>query len=139
MPNIDSFKCDNCDFTLPSGWDGYTYVKDNSGKKIICPHPGESDTIAEVLGLDDNDIGGFPWLPPQDEAMQKLLMEKTGFNSHCVCLNCLNKFDLDVMKEERICPECNLKTVKTELEMVGQQCPKCKEGTIRKLWTGIIS
>lgn len=42
-------------------------------------------------------------------------------------------------KDKRECPECKSKSVKTELELVGQPCPKCKEGIIEKIWTGCVS
>ena len=42
-------------------------------------------------------------------------------------------------KDKRQCPECKSKNVKTELEMVGEPCPKCKDGMIEEIWTGAIS
>ena len=140
MPAINLYKCTNCDLSLPSGWGGYTYVKDDNDNKVVCPHPGESVTIAKVLGLNRNDISGFPWIPQvYDDKVLDLLIERTGFNSHCICLNCLNQFDLDVDTDERICSNCNSDQVKTELEQVGQQCPKCKTGKVEMFETGIIS
>jgi len=42
-------------------------------------------------------------------------------------------------KDKRECPECKSKNVKTELAMVGETCPKCKEGVIEEIFTGAIS
>ena len=39
MPPIDDYKCNKCGLSLPSGWGGYIYVIDGSGKRIVCPHP----------------------------------------------------------------------------------------------------
>jgi hypothetical protein len=52
------------------------------------------------------------------------------FNSH---------FRAKPKKDERECPRCKAKNVKTELEIVGEPCPKCKEGVIEEIWTGAIS
>lgn len=51
MPPINEYKCNKCGFSLPMGWGGYIYVQDDNGKRIVCPHPGEGQTVAEVLGL----------------------------------------------------------------------------------------
>ena len=50
MPPINDFKCDKCGFQLPSGWGGYMYVTDQTGKRIVCPHPCEFATVSQVLG-----------------------------------------------------------------------------------------
>ena len=42
-------------------------------------------------------------------------------------------------KDKRECPKCKSKNVKTELELVGEVCPKCNEGVIEEIWTGAIS
>jgi len=42
-------------------------------------------------------------------------------------------------KDKRECPKCKSKNVKTELEMVGETCPKCKKGVIEEICTGEIS
>jgi DNA-directed RNA polymerase subunit RPC12/RpoP len=43
MPTISDYKCDKCGFSLTSGWGGYMYVMDQTGKRIVCPHPVEID------------------------------------------------------------------------------------------------
>jgi len=103
--------------------------------------------------------------PKEIEALTK---SKIGFNFDCVCLNCLNKFKADVgnaeiieslhkrcydlldgtfkqyympvkPKDDKICPKCGSVNIKTIFELVGQTCPKCKEGIIEEIETGIIS
>ncbi len=120
------------------------YVEDDSGKRIVCPHPGEMRTVAKVLG---------------ENANRELIEARTGFNSYCVCLDCLKQFELDIgddeqsksswryfylyratkRKDERRCPYCNSQNVKTVFELIGSPCPKCKKGVIEEIKTGIIS
>nr|MDO8114645.1 hypothetical protein [Candidatus Sigynarchaeota archaeon] len=131
MPMIMNYKCSNCDFELPSGWGGYTYVVDAKGKRIVCPHPVELSIIEKVLGPD---------------VSREERQRKTGFNSHCICMKCLKQFDADfnIMesgepKDPRRCPKCKSVNVLTENELVGKTCPKCKKGTIQELSTGCKS
>jgi len=124
MPEINHYRCNQCELSLPSGWGGCMYVEDDDGRRIICPHPGERSTVAEALGKD---------------APRELVEARTGFNSHCVCLDCLGQFKLDIKKDDRRCPHCNSRKVKTVRELVGEPCPKCKEGVIEEIWTGWIS
>lgn len=141
MPPINHYRCNQCGFSLPSGWGGYMYVEDDSGKRIVCPHPGERRTVAEVLG---------------ENATRELIKARTGFHSDCVCLDCLEQFELDIgddeqsksswrypwatrRKDKRRCPHCNSQNVKTVFELLGSPCPKCKKGLIEEIVTGIIS
>lgn len=130
MPPVNKYKCNECSFSLQSGWGGYMYVIDENGERKACPHPDE------------------PYL---------LLKTRTGFNSYCICLDCFNQFDLDIgddekvesswkysygainKRDERYCPKCNSPNVKTVLEMIGELCPVCRKGTIEEIFTGIIS
>ena len=146
MPAIFSFKCDSCGFSLHSGWGGYTYVENECGDRIICVHPLEFSKITEVLG---------------EGASVDLILNRTGFNSYCVCIDCLYQFEADfgekdwwnsevdvknngkngsgitTGKDQRRCPKCSSEQVKTVREMVNRTCPKCNKGTIRENCTGI--
>ncbi|NLB70306.1 MAG: hypothetical protein GX804_11625 [Lentisphaerae bacterium] len=122
MPAINDYKCDNCGFCLPSGWGGYMYVIDDDGKRIVCPHPREFATVAEVLG---------------DDAPPELVELRTGFNSYCLCLECLKKVELDLDRDLRECPKCTSNNITSLSELVGHSCPKCKEGTIKEIETGM--
>jgi len=145
MPPINEYKCNKCGFTLEEGWGYCFYVEDDKHKRIDCYHPGERSYVEKVLG---------------EHPSLELVRERTGFNSFCVCLDCLHQFKADLGEEEwspyepylrqhlprpkrekdkRECPKCHSKNVKTELEMVGQTCPKCNEGVIEEIWTGAIS
>ena len=125
-------------------------MENDKGERKACLHPGEQRDVVEVLGK---------------EAPLDLIVEKTGFNSACVCLDCLYQFEADLGvfsgywspffmfnlgkskplyrskegKDKRECPKCKSKNVKTELELVGDTCPQCKEGVIEEIWTEIGS
>lgn len=149
MPAIDEYKCGKCGLTLPDGWGMYLYVEDGKGNRIVCPHPAEVMTVEQVLGKGIS---------------LDVVRERTGFNSCCICLDCLYQFEADLgesycspydrdipsyiasykprlrqEKDKRECPKCKSKSVKTALELVGEACPKCKEGIIEETWTGSIS
>ncbi|MFC1995657.1 hypothetical protein ACFLVM_02130 [Chloroflexota bacterium] len=139
MPRRNEYKCNTCGLNLPLGWGTYMYVTDGDGNRVICYHPSESRYVVEVLG---------------ERPSAELVYQKTGFNSHCLCLECLYQFDADygesywtskgfpddrMVKDKRECPKCKSENVKTELELVGETCPKCKEGIIEKTWTGWVS
>ncbi|MFC1872495.1 hypothetical protein ACFLYV_02100 [Chloroflexota bacterium] len=114
-------------------------MTDDNGNRVICPHPGESNYVVEVLGKNPS---------------AELVNERTGINSHCLCLECLHQFDANfgetywtlnestddrMQKDKRECTKCKSIRVKTEKEMVGEACPKCNEGIIEKIFTGYIS
>lgn len=148
MPHINDYKCNECGLTLERGWGYLFYAEDDKGNRIDCPHPTERRRVEQVLG---------------DRPSLELVRQRTGFDSFCVCQDCLHQFTADLGKPEgywspyelwleandlarpkrekdkRECPNCNSNNVKTELEMVGQTCPKCKEGVIEEIWTGTVS
>lgn len=103
------------------------YVVNDQGKRMACPHPSEFETIKEVTGYSLFD----PNIPKGAIII--------GFNSDCLCPACLNKFDLDVTKDERKCPKCGSGEVHTSEEMVGKECPRCHKGIIEKIDSGCIS
>jgi hypothetical protein len=94
MPSIDIYECDKCGFNLESGWGGEMYVLKQNGDMTRCIHPGERWTIDSVLGEDASD---------------ELIRQRTGFDSDCVCLDCLSQFRLDLKREARICRDCIVK------------------------------
>jgi predicted RNA-binding Zn-ribbon protein involved in translation (DUF1610 family) len=148
MPRINEYRCSKCDLSLPKGWGYYFYVENDKGERIVCYHPRERYDVKQVLG--------------ERASLLEVVRERTGFNSHCICLDCLHQFQADLggsemywspyelyleshlprpkqAKDKRQCPKCKSTNVKTELELVGQTCPKCKEGVIEEVWTERIS
>ncbi|MBU1177296.1 hypothetical protein KKH96_02515 [Patescibacteria group bacterium] len=128
MPKIYEYKCDICGFDLPEGWGGCMYVEDDNGKRITCDHPCEGEAIGNVLGKNPS---------------KELLKKRVGFNSDCICLDCLHQFKADLSskglkdKDKRECPKCKSEKVKTISELVNKPCPKCHKGTIKEIETGI--
>ncbi|RKY86052.1 hypothetical protein DRQ09_06535 [candidate division KSB1 bacterium] len=140
MPPIWLYKCSKCGFHISIGWGGTMYVEDDNGNRIECMHPGEMSTVVKVLGKN---------------LSMELIRKRTGFNSDCICLDCLNFFKADFgdeianpwrfyygatnKKDKRECPGCKSQNVKTVFEMIGQICPKCKDGVIKIFETGLIT
>ena len=146
MPPICKYKCSKCKFKLPEGWGYSFYVENDKGERVPCGHPQEASDVREVLG--------------ERASLLEVVRDRTGFNSDCVCLDCLRQFEADLgeiglspyedeldkhkprlkqEKDKRECPKCKSRNVKTALELVGEPCPKCKEGEIEEMWTGEIS
>ena len=129
MPKIYEYKCDICGLDLPNGWGGCMYVEDDDGKRITCSHPCEEEIIEGVLGKN-----------PSEELREK----RIGFNSDCICLDCLHAFEADLNdgglkdRDKRECPKCKSEKVNTVHELIDKTCPKCKKGTIIKFWRGAM-
>ena len=114
MPLETRYECTDCGFSLPSGAGGHMYVEDDQGKRHVCSHPLEY-TIKELLG---------------EDAPASHVVRRTGCNSDCTCLECLNQFPLDLRKDERRCRSCGSSSVKSTQELSGSACPRCSKGVI---------
>jgi len=141
MPPINKYKCNKCGFLLPEGWGGYAYKEDVKGERMQIPHPAEMWVFFESPGIGK---------------LKEGINETAGFNSDCLCLDCLKLLDLDIgdaedakeswryfygavkRKDERKCFYCNSKNVRTVFELIGKPCPKCKKGIIEEIETGVI-
>jgi hypothetical protein len=117
MPVISLYSCNKCDFQFPEGWGGYTYAVDRRGCRVVCPHPSEGHAIEEVTGLS------------YAEACEAGLV---GHAQHCVCLDCLKQFDLDLERDASACPDCSSARVRSLRASVGKPCPRCKIGLIEQ-------
>ena len=122
MPQVNKFKCNKCDFEMPSGWGGYIYVIDFFGARVICEHPGEGRKVLQVTGFSIT------------EAEQKGLVGKI---SYCICLNCLAQYELDFDKDEKTCKICGSRQIVSEKQLVGNKCPKCKDSDFEEVLTKI--
>jgi hypothetical protein len=123
MPPIHNFRCNKCGFGLPPGWGGHFYVIDDNGNRVIPGHPGEERAIEAILGKN---------------APLEIRKARTGFNSDCLCLDCLHEFQMDTEWDDRLCPRCGSAKVKTTQELIDRPCPKCKLGTMRQIDTGLV-
>lgn len=162
MPPIFEHKCDTCDFTLPSGWGGCIYVVKADGSRMMCPHPGERRLINAVIGrvikethpelaaeydlhqqshlFTDGVRAAFKKVETRvhiEKIRKKITAERTGFNSQCVCLDCLHQFNLDLNRDDRLCLACYSFRVASVDECVGNSCPQCREGKIEAHWWGM--
>lgn len=139
MSNLYSCKCNKCDFETSVSSGGYMYVLDKNGKKVICPHPLEHHTIAEVLKISKDDA--FAWLQRDYEKISEetktLIEDKVGMNFQYICLDCLSESFLDPKREELKCTKCGSSNLKYVADLVNQKCPKCKEGTVEMINKGI--
>jgi len=139
MARLYSIKCNKCDFETSASSGGVMYVLDESGKKVICPHPLEYYTIAEVLKISKDEA--FAWLQKEDEKIseetKKKIEDNIGMNFQYVCLDCYSENFLDKKRDELRCARCGSTNLKYVAELVNQRCPKCKEGTIEMISRGI--
>jgi len=139
MPNLYSIKCNKCDFETNISSGGSMYVFDESGKKVICSHPLEYHTIAKVLKISKDEA--FAWIQKEDEKIseetKKKIEDNIGMNFQYICLDCYSENFLDKKRDELKCAKCDSINLKHASELVKQQCPKCKEGTIEMISKGV--
>jgi DNA-directed RNA polymerase subunit RPC12/RpoP len=123
--------CKKCGLTLLQGVGTTTYIK----------KPG--NFLRKLFGLGDQKI----ILPdPPTSSFSKKLGGKTlqdfieagqmGSITAYICLSCLKTFNLD-SDEVKKCPKCSDTNIKSVLKLVGQPCPKCKDGVIENKRIGI--
>jgi len=84
MPRVNEYQCNKCGLYFPEGWGGYMYVIDEKGNRVRCPHPKEHSIVFEVLGK---------------EATEEEIKNRIGFNSFCLCLDCLTQLELDIGRD----------------------------------------
>ncbi len=158
MPAIYERECNKCDFTLPRGWGGCMYVVDGGGNRVVCRHPLERSTVELVLKKSNPEIvphwKSYYWITfgfrnvfevawakfrgqPEPINIRKMVEERTGFESYCVCQSCLQQFKIDLERDQRICPQCESVNVSNISEMVGRVCPSCGEGRITENRVGV--
>ena len=126
MPHINEYHCtqEGCEFAGPTGWGYYMYAEADDGERINCPHPGERSRARSVIG---------------DNATEEEIDNRTGFNYHCVCIDCIEQFDRDPQQDDLMCPNCDSTAIELLVELVNQPCPKCGEGRFVAEDTGAIA
>jgi DNA-directed RNA polymerase subunit RPC12/RpoP len=139
MSNIFSSKCNKCDFETSVSSGSYLYVLDENGKKIICGHPVEDHTIAEVLKVSRDDA--FAWILQQYDKIsaetKKKIDDSVGMNYQYICLDCFAESYLDKKRDEMRCGKCGSANIVYVAELVNKPCPKCKEGIIQMINKGM--
>ena len=124
MPLLYKFGCDSCDLVLPLGEGGVFYAVDSKGYRVICPHPGEFQTISFITGLS------------YEEAKKQGM---AGFLADSICCACLLQFSLDHDIDDLSCLSCKSGKISGIVGLVGKSCPKCDRGTIIKEDSGIMT
>lgn len=126
MPWIYDYHCTNetCGLAGPSGWGYYMYAEADDGERITCPHPGEQAKAREVIG---------------EDATEEEMDSRTGFNYHCVCIDCVEQFERDPQRDQLRCPNCGSTAIELLVELVGHPCPKCGDGDFIAEDTGAIA
>lgn len=150
MPEIDRYKCNACKFELPMGWGGIAYIEDDEGKRITLTHPIEDSIRERVLNVPQGTLSSFEFDKPKwwwskkrinaskkNKEIYDLAMTRSGFLSNCLCVDCLQKQQLDLEKDERKCINCSSINVKSLRDLLGSTCPNCKKGIIIEIETGI--
>ncbi|RYG59607.1 hypothetical protein EON80_25540 [bacterium] len=152
MPSICKYHCTSCDFTVSPRSDGYLYVTDGEGTRIPCLHPGEFRTVQRVLEASNPEAAKLfaSFIDPYSRwkrgietikaklqgreppiTLERLMRERTGFSSYCVCRQCLHEFDIDLRRDELLCPRCSSGSVSSLRELIGKSCPQCVLGKIK--------
>lgn len=90
----------------------------------------------------------------EEKVIWEVLRERTGLNLFCICLDCQYKFVADPRddkanpwrsgwpikdKDERECPKCKSKNVRSVYELIGKTCPTCGKGMIIEIPMGLIN
>ena len=128
MPRIHRYICKHCGFILHNGLENCFYIINDESKVILAPHPGEISIVKRELGCSMFDL-------PKHKTYQG----RFGWKHFVICTDCLNKFELDLEKENRICKKCESLSIYTCQEMVNKLCPKCGQSKIKEIDTGLMS
>lgn len=126
MPTIHEINCDHCGFQI-SEWNTI-YAIDANGEQVECGF-GYFNDPEKVTGL------------PLLDAFQQ---GRIGHHLQCVCLKCFCQFTIDFPHEPcrwqiawiaanttpEICPCCGSSVVTLGRDMIGKECPVCREGAI---------
>ncbi len=140
-------------------------------ERICCLHPIETFMIRDILGLSryyERPKLSWWWsrkrkekilaeYETEQEKLKPLIQSRTGYNSACICQDCLTHMFLDLgdaeesqkswrsyynafhRRDDRLCPQCGSKNVRSVMELIGQMCPHCKQGKVSEIDTGAIS
>lgn len=82
MPPIGHLRCDKCGFKVYGGLHRRIFAILPGGEWEYLGHPGEFRRYAELMG-ERLDL---------DAALEN---GKIGYADHCICLGCLEEFDVD--------------------------------------------
>ncbi len=127
-----SIDCPGCGLHLPCPSWGFFYVTDEKGSRIPLEGNMESTIIAETLGIDEQAITGCVFAPGRDAVSVRLMEERVGYASFCLCRTCLERCSLDGKRDVFRCPSCGSEDVKTFIQLIGTACPRCGRGMLEE-------
>ena len=150
-------KCSDCDLRLSKN--KTMYISDLNGKRVKCFHPCEGDTIWEVIRpelnwlqkkVTDSPFGLFEFINIKQKLnlLQKLLgfkdipkltNERTGILTNVICFDCCNRFNIDMDRDNLVCPSCQSQNVKSASKIDNEECPKCHSGVLQEYISRIIT
>ena len=152
MPPIRKYICNACTLEFYAVWGGFAYVEGYDGKRVILNHPLENSIIERTLNIPSGILDSlweekpkWWWSKERRRDYQKRLdiydtvKARRGLLSDCICLDCTQVQQLDLKKDEKKCRICSSLNVKSVRELLHSTCPKCKEGIIVEIETGVIS
>jgi hypothetical protein len=127
-----SIDCPECGLHLSCPSWGCFYVTDDQGTRIALEGNMESTIIAGTLGIDEQAITGCVFAPVRDQDSVRLMEERVGYASFCLCRTCLERCSLDGKRDVFRCPSCGSEDVKTFIQLIGTVCPRCGRGTLEE-------
>lgn len=134
MSTLVSYKCNECNFYIPSTFAGHLYVREN-GHMVVSHMPGGEHKLSQLLHVSDDDA--FAWLQQKYTQMSPGSWEKfdgnVGMSYLFVCSICFKLTWLNPHKEDKQCSKCFLSGYVTYVdELTEYPCPKCNLGTIER-------
>ena len=150
MVALYTYKCSQCDFTIPMFLDRTLYIIDGNGERRFCPHPSEAHYVSEVLGITRDQVikslayqdfvyGGRVYVDDGSgsDAVEEMIRGKLGYATLYVCLDCSKLSSFDIDKDQIACKDCKSVKMKKLSEMHQESCPKCKNGIIIRNYVGV--
>lgn len=128
MAAFYTYLCSQCRFKIIACDDGNPYILDDNGTKHFCCHPGEMDTIMEVVQA--SSVGRTL----SGEALESFIQSRRGNLGEFLCLDCGRRFKAETERAPRppVCTRCGSTNVCSSVEIDGRTCPKCRQGIFRE-------
>ena len=122
------------------------------GNRVILKHPLENSIIERTLNIPSGILDSFwnekPrwWWSKKKRAVYQnkkavfdTAQSRRGFLSECLCLDCREQQKIDLKKDEKKCWSCSSLNIKSFRELLNSVCPKCNQGLIIEMDTGIMA
>jgi hypothetical protein len=120
--------CNQCDYSVEVWDEGNPYVRDWRGRRWFVYHPEPFEAVAHHYAHHE---GRFV-----SEEEKERLLQHSGNASEHVCTECGRVTWIDPRVDALQCWWCDGAVVEG-FALVGQTCPRCKQGTIEN--QGIVA